>query len=202
MAQQTANAKQSAANSQQLFDQYTNNYVPVQNQTITDAMNLGNAQDQTQKAGVAGAQVQSSFATQQGANQRAMERMGVNPGSGAALALGQDAATSEAAQQSGAMNNARTQAINAGITQRTAIANQGAGLVGASTNLANSATSATGSALGAADAQQSQYLTTQQQQDANAAANAQGMGKLIGQAVSTGITNYNNPPPKQTVYGP
>ena len=121
-AQQTANAKQSAANSQQLFDQYTKNYVPVQNQTITDAMNLGNAQDQTQKAGVAGAQVQSSFATQQGANQRAMERMGVNPGSGAALALGQDAATSEAAQQSGAMNNARTQAINAGITQRTDIA--------------------------------------------------------------------------------
>ena len=188
---QTEIAKSQEARSKALWDQYNKTYVPVQNQNVKDAMNMGSVQDQGIQAGLAGAGVRTSFDKANNSNNRDLTRRGVNPGSGTALALNNDASLKEAAVESGSMNTARTNAITQGINARFQVANMGAGLIGASTNLSQIAGQNMGSVNTNLNTQQQQQLSAQQEQDRIAAENAAGMGSLVGQAVSTGITNYN-----------
>jgi len=78
-------------------------------------------------AGKATADVNSAFANAEGQNSRSMARMGINPGSGRALAMGNQTAIAKAAALAGAANSARTGARMEGRALTDRVANSVAG---------------------------------------------------------------------------
>ena len=81
---------------------------PLEQSIVTDANNF-NAPGRIDAAvGKAVADVNQGFSNVQGQQQRSLARMGVNPNSGKALALGNQTAIAQAAALAGASNKART----------------------------------------------------------------------------------------------
>ena len=135
----------SAALSQDYTDYMKGTFRPIEQALAGEAATAGGAADQEKLAGEAGVDVATSFEAGRGAQLRDMQRVGVNPNSGAYLSADTSSRVMEAASRAQAMNNARTQAKNLGWAKKMDVANVGRNLP------SNQATSA-GIALNAGNA--------------------------------------------------
>lgn len=84
------------------------NLVGLQDQQVKDATTFNTADRANELAGQAEADVNAGFSSAESQNGRAMARMGVNPSSGRALAVGNQTAIAKAAALAGAATTART----------------------------------------------------------------------------------------------
>lgn len=82
----------------------------LQDTQVKDAATFNTEDKANELAGKATADVNQAFANAEGQNGRAMARMGVNPNSGKALAVGNQTAIAKAAALAGAATGARTSA--------------------------------------------------------------------------------------------
>lgn len=80
----------------------------LQDQQIKDAADFNTEDRANELAGKASADVNQAFSNATAQNGRAMARMGINPSSGRALAVGNQTAIAQAAALAGASTNART----------------------------------------------------------------------------------------------
>lgn len=113
--QASANAaNQSATNSSQqtaiALDQWNNyktTFKPAETALVADAMASGSPAKIMQEGAISGANATQQIGLANAAKKRAQQRMGVNPNSGAALALDQENANSNALAVTGAINQSR-----------------------------------------------------------------------------------------------
>lgn len=177
----------------------------VQNTIVDDAKTFNTQDKEDELAGKAAADVNQGFASARDQNSRAMARMGVNPSSGKAEAIGNQTAIAQAAALSGGSNNARTSARIEGrsLTDRasntlagypamaTASTNSGASIGTAGTGLTSAALTGMNSGLSSASTAaggmgsnatgmfnaQANYQTAS---DQAAGASSAGLGSAIG----------------------
>lgn len=109
---------------------------PLEQSIVADANNFNTPERIDAAVGKATADVNSGFSNVQGQQQRSLARMGVNPNSGKALALGNQTAIAQAAALAGASNKARTDTETLGRAMKMDAASLGRNLP------ANQATSA------------------------------------------------------------
>jgi hypothetical protein len=101
-----------------LWNQYTQDVMPVNHQFYTEALDYGNAADQERAAGVATSDVRQQYATQKGINERNLASMGVNPNSGRFASADRAAELAAMAAAAGGATKARTTARDTGIQLR------------------------------------------------------------------------------------
>lgn len=130
------NVEKQAANAAALADTIKSNgldtnanyntlYKPVEQQFVNDAANYDSQANQDLAAGEAGAQVRSSFDKVGKAGARYLASLGINPNSGRALDTVNQTNMTEAANEAGAMNDARLKVRQQGINLRGGVINQG-----------------------------------------------------------------------------
>ncbi len=127
-------------NSQKYSDRYWNTQVPLEDSLVEDAQKFSTDAEYERQAGMATSDVRGNFERMRSAMDRDSQRRGVNPGSGAAMALAQEAATAEALAGAGASTSARFNAQQVGFQRRADVAALGRGLPGfsaGSSQLAN-----------------------------------------------------------------
>lgn len=167
-AQLSAMEKQSA-----LTDDYAKyqreTFRPLEAGIVADAQGYDTEARREAEAGRGLADVEYSLAAQKGAMTRDLERKGVNPASGAALALANATSMGSAAMKASAANSARKQVETMGLARRLDAANLGRNLA------SNQATSA-GIALNQGNASSN---------------NAQAAGNVSGQGAQLLNSGYN-----------
>ena len=99
----------------------------TQDRMAKDAAEFNTEAKANELAGRATADVNAAFSNAEGQNARAMARMGINPASGRAQAMGNQTAIAKAAALAGASTNARTAARNEGRALTDRVANSLAG---------------------------------------------------------------------------
>jgi hypothetical protein len=131
------------------FDkQYTR---PIQERLSTEAMAYDTPERRAAAASAAAADVQMASSNQQDQLNRNLARQGVNPGSGAAMALQTQGALQTAAASAGAQNVARQQVENIGYARMSDAANGGAQMVNQGNQSAQLALGASQAALGSSN---------------------------------------------------
>jgi hypothetical protein len=164
LAQQIA-AQQMAAQQQQMtqakdyYDYQKDTFRPVEQGLVRDAQNFSTEGYREQMAGQAAAATGKAFGVMQDATGRAMASRGVNPNSGAGLALQSQGNLGLAAQRANAMTGARTQAEQLGFARRMDVTGLGRNLAGASTAAYGGATAAGTSGINTSMAPGSQAMT-------------------------------------------
>lgn len=177
-----ANASASAANRQaaiaeEQWGNYKKTYSPVEQKLADNALNAGSEENIAKEGAIAGANTQQQIGLASAAKTRAQQRMGVNPNSGAGLALADENANTAALSMAGAVNTARK------TTQDTAFAKM-QDTVNAGNRVASSATAGLASATsGLASAANSQ---------ATIAAAAGQQNAAIGSMAAQGIKAWNS----------
>jgi len=130
------------------WDRFKNQFQPVQDQMVNDAMTVDSAANQEKAAATAGAQVKSSFANVQDQNARKLASMGINPNSGRSVDAMNATSMAQAAQEAGTMNNARDIVKDRGIAMRNNVAQFGQGVANQSMALGDQAVRTGNSAVG------------------------------------------------------
>jgi len=133
---QLASMKQNDAISNDYWNYQKDTFRPLEGKIIADAQSFDSPERQNQNAAKAAADVQQAFDNSRGQMQRSLERRGVNPSSGAALALNNQMSMQKAAALAGASNKARTDTELQGYARKMDAANLGRNLA------SNQATSA------------------------------------------------------------
>ena len=133
---QLASMKQNDAISNDYWNYQKDTFRPLEGKIIADAQSFDSPERQNQNAAKATADVQQAFDSSQGQMQRSLERRGVNPSSGAALALNNQMSMQRATASAGASNKARTDTELQGYARKMDAANLGRNLA------SNQATSA------------------------------------------------------------
>jgi len=133
---QLASMKQNDAISNDYWNYQKDTFRPLEGKIIADAQSFDSPERQNQNAAKATADVQQAFDSSQGQMQRSLERRGVNPSAGAALALNNQMSMQRAAASAGASNKARTDTELQGYARKMDAANLGRNLA------SNQATSA------------------------------------------------------------
>ena len=133
---QLASMKQNDDISNDYWNYQKDTFRPLEGKIIADAQSFDSPERQNQNAAKATADVQQAFDNSQGQMQRSLERRGVNPSSGAALALNNQMSMQKAAALAGASNKARTDIELQGYARKMDAANLGRNLA------SNQATSA------------------------------------------------------------
>lgn len=129
------------------YDYMRSTYRPVEQKLVAEAQNFDTEEYRNQLASKAAADVGRAFTATQGAQQRAMAGMGVNPNSGRFVSTQSQANLGLAAQRAAAMTGTRQQAQQMGYARKLDVAGLGRGLPGASTAAYGGATNA-GNAAG------------------------------------------------------
>jgi hypothetical protein len=205
-AQQMAAQQQQMTQAQNYFDYQQQTFRPVEQGLVRDAQNFSTEGYREQMAGQAAAAAGRAFGVQQEMGQRAMAARGVNPNSGAAMALQAQGNLGLAAQRANAMTGARTQAEQLGFARRMDVTGLGRNLAGASTAAYQGATGAGTAGINTSMAPGSQAMTgmaqsgqtmgnvlSNQVSQFNAGLNAEGqvMGALVG-AGTTAAFKYSD----------
>jgi hypothetical protein len=159
------------------YDYQQETFRPVERGLVSDATRFSTEGYREQLASQAAAAASRAFGVQQDMSQRAMASRGVNPNSGAGMALQSQNMLGLAAQRANAMTGARTQAEQLGFARRLDVTGLGRGLAGASTAAYSGATSAGTAGVNSAMAPGNQFMTGM-----NQAANTMMSGS--GQALS------------------
>jgi len=168
---QLASMQQNDAISNDYWTYQKDTFRPLEGKIIADAQSFDSPERQKQNAARATADVQQAFDSSQGQMQRSLERRGVNPSSGTALALNNQASMQKAAAVAGASNKARTDTELQGYARKMDAANLGRNLAsnqatsaGVAMNVGNSAVNNAGIPL-----TQAQSATTMAGQGFNTA---------------------------------
>ena len=154
--QQIESGDANADRAESQWQTYRDLFAPVEARMVQDANEFDSPERKERMAGEAAADVVRGYQGALESNQRAMERLGVNPNSGKFQALAQDINLGLAKDTAGAMNKARRDTELQGMAMREGAAkfgrnmpNTGLAADAASLNAGNSATDnlATGSAI-------------------------------------------------------
>jgi hypothetical protein len=156
--QQMDAQRQQMNQAQNYFDYQQQTFRPVEQGLVRDAERFSTEGYREQMAGQAAAAAGRAFGVQQDMGQRAMASRGVNPNSGAGMALQAQGNLGLAAQRANAMTGARTQAEQLGFARRMDVTGLGRGLAGASTAAYQGANTAGSSSMNTAMAPGSQYM--------------------------------------------
>ena len=186
--QQIDTADTNNQRSDEQWNLYKTLFQPVESKMVDDAMNFDSPERQAMLASQAGADVTKSYQGAQDQNQRAMERMGVNPNSGKFQTISNEAGLAQAKDTAGAMNTARNNAITQGMALRTGAAQFGR-------NMPNTGLAADSTALNAGNSAVGNISQGNAINNANAAT-AQNWfgGAMTGNNSAAGILNnqYQN----------
>lgn len=185
--QQMAAQAEQMRQAQDYYNYQTETFRPVERGLVADAQRFNTEAYREQLASQAAAAASQAFGQTQAMSQRAMAARGVNPNSGAGLALAQQANLGLAAQRAGAMTGARQQAEQMGWARRMDVTGLGRNLAGASTAAYQGATNA-GSAASATGAQGINTMMapgTQYQQG------MAGAGQTYGNILQSQTSAYN-----------
>lgn len=155
--QQMAAQDQQMRQAQDYYNYQQNTFRPVEQGLVRDAERFSTEGYREQMAGQAAAAAGRAFGVQQEMGQRAMAARGVNPNSGAAMALQSQGNLGLAAQRANAMTGARTQAEQLGFARRMDVTGLGRNLAGASTAAYGGATNAGSAGMNVAMAPGDQY---------------------------------------------
>lgn len=150
--------QQQMRQAQDYYNYQTETFRPVERGLVADAQRFSTEGYREQVAREAAAAAGRAFEQTQAASQRAMASRGVNPNSGAGLALSQQANLGLAAQRANAMTGARQQAEQMGWARRMDVTGLGRGLAGASTAAYAGATGAGQAAGGTMMSAGNQYM--------------------------------------------
>ena len=182
-------AKVGFTNAADLMERYKSMYQPTEDRFISDANNIDSVENINQAAGAATAGVQSQYDGALGQASRRLASMGVNPNSGASLALQQDAALGVGAAKAFAANKAVADAKTKGMAARIAVTGVGNGvaqLANQASQIAHAGTNSAGAVLN------SQYSTDTGYATSNNALNAkadEGIGKMVG-TIGSNLVKY------------
>lgn len=143
---QLSSMEQQQAQAKDYYDYQVNTFRPMEQQMVADAQNFNTEAYRNQLAARAAADAGLAFGRTNDANLRAMRSMGVNPNSGAAMAMQSQAGLSMAANRAGMMNNTRDQARELGWAKQMDAVGMGRNLAANATNSYNSAMNAGNSA--------------------------------------------------------
>lgn len=156
--QQMDAQRQQMDQAQNYFDYQQQTFRPVEQGLVRDAERFSTEGYREQMAGQAAAAAGRAFGVQQDMGQRAMAARGVNPNSGAAMALQAQGNLGLAAQRANAMTGARTQAEQLGFARRMDVTGLGRNLASASTAAYQGATGAGTAGMNVAMAPGNQYM--------------------------------------------
>jgi len=208
--QQMDAQRQQMQQAQDYYDYQRNTFRPVEQGLVRDAQNFSTEGYREQLAGQAAAAAGRAFGVQQEMGQRAMAARGVNPNSGAAMALQAQGNLGLAAQRANAMTGARTQAEQLGFARRMDVTGLGRGLAGASTAAYQGANTAGSSSMNTAMAPGNQYqqglagagttmgnIATGQAGLYNAGQNRQ--AEMFGAVLGAGATYFSDRRLKQNI---
>jgi hypothetical protein len=192
--QQMDAQRQQMDQAQNYFDYQQQTFRPVEQGLVRDAERFSTEGYREQMAGQAAAAAGRAFGVQQDMGQRALAARGVNPNSGAALALQAQGNLGLAAQRANAMTGARTQAEQLGFARRMDVTGLGRNLAGASTAAYQGATGAGSAGLSSAMAPGSQAMTGMAQ-------SGQTMGNVLGSQTSIYNTAQSQADPFASIAG-
>ena len=123
---------ESLGQARDFYDRIQNTFRPVEDEIVNNAQNFNTDAYRNELANKAAADSAKAFQRTQQANARNLQSMGVNPNSGRYAATQQAAATRNAADRAGLMNDTRRQARDTGYQRMFDAANLGSGLRSAS----------------------------------------------------------------------
>lgn len=199
LAQRVA-AKQMAAQDQQMkqaedyYKYQTETFRPIEQGLVADAARFSTEGYREQQAREAAAATGRAFGVMQDSASRAAASRGVNPNSGAGLALQSQNMLGLAAGRANAMTGARNQAEQLGFARRMDVTGLGRGLAGASTAAYAGATGAGTSGINTSMAPGTQY-----QQGLGAA--GQTMGNIVNSQTSVYNTAQSQADPFASIVG-
>lgn len=190
------------------YDYNVGTFRPLERGLVADAERFSTEGYREQQARAAAASAAQAFGQTQAMSQRAMASRGVNPNSGAGLAMATQGNLGLAAQRANAMTGARQQAEGMGWARRMDAAGLGRNLAGASSAAYQGATQAGTSAGNTYMAPGNQFqqglsnagttfgnMANTQANVYNAAQNQQGemMGSLLGAGATLGAAYLGMP---------
>jgi hypothetical protein len=192
--QQMAAQAQQMQQAQDYYNYQQQTFRPLERGLVADAERFSTEGYREQQARDAAAAAGRAFGITQDAASRAAASRGVNPNSGAAMALQAQGNLGLAAQRANAMTGARTQAEQLGFARRMDVTGLGRGLAGASTAAYGGATSAGSAGMNTAMAPGNQY-----QQGLGAA--GQTMGNIVNSQTSVYNTAQSQADPFASIVG-
>jgi len=178
--QQMAAQDQQMRQAQDYYDYQQQTFRPVEQGLVTSAQAYDTDANRQQIAARAAAEAATAFQGAQGVSGREAARRGLNPASGAGMAMANQNALALASMQAGGANAARQQAEQMGWARRMDVTGLGRGLAGASTAAYQGATGAGSAGMTSAMAPGSQY-----QQGLGAA------GQTMGTVLNSQTSAYN-----------
>ena len=188
-AQQIAAQEQQMAQAKDYYDYNVGTFRPLEQGLVADATRFSSEGYREQQARDAAAATGRAFGVAQDASARAAASRGINPNSGAGMALQSQNMLGLAAGRANAMTGARNQAEQMGFARRLDVTGLGRGLAGASTAAYQGASGAGSAGINTSMAAGNQYSQ----------AFGQGAGYAMGGA-QMGITGAGNILNSQTSY--
>lgn len=137
---------------------YTSTFRPVEDQFVKEASTYGSEARQRQAAAEAKADVASSAATARAVDERNAASMGINPRSGRFAGIRASTNMETSLAQAGAANTARQGVRDRALALKADVVNLGKGLPASAAAGASGSVSASGTALGGAQASNGQAL--------------------------------------------
>jgi hypothetical protein len=139
LAAQNAIAQQQMDMAQEQFHYYKTTYRPLEEEIVANAgISDAEQQEMVTKAGLT---TQSAFDSAEASRNRNLQRMGINPNSGAYAENTRKSAISKAVAKANAQNTTRAQAEEMDYNQKVAVVGLGKGLPTAAAGLMSSASS-------------------------------------------------------------
>lgn len=202
-AQQMAAQDQQMAQAQNYFDYQQQTFRPVEQGLVRDAERFSTEGFREQQAREAAAATGRAFGVMQDAAGRAAASRGVNPNSGAGMALQSQNMLGLSAQRANAMTGARNQAEQMGFARRMDVTGLGRNLAGASTAAYGGATGAGNAGINVSMApggQRQQGMAQAGQTMGNVATGQAGLynagqnrqAELFGTIVGAGATYFSD----------
>jgi hypothetical protein len=157
--QQIAAQEQQMTQAQDYYDYNVNTFRPVEKGLVADAQNFSTEGYREQLARDAAAASARAFGQTQDMSSRAAAARGINPNSGAGMALQTQGNLGLSAQRAQAMTGARSQAEQMGYARRLDVTGLGRNLPGISTAAYQGATNAGTAGINTSMAPGNQYTT-------------------------------------------
>ena len=193
-AQQMASQAQQMQQAQDYYNYQQQTFRPLEQGLVADATRFSTEGYREQQARDAAAAAGRAFGVTQDAASRAAAARGVNPNSGAGLALQSQNMLGLAAGRAGAMTGARNLAEQTGFARRLDVTGLGRGLAGASTAAYQGASGAGTAGLGSAMSAGNQF-----QQGLSAAGGT--MNSVLGSQTSAYNTAQSQADPLASIVG-
>jgi hypothetical protein len=202
---QLAAQEQQMSQAKDYYDYNVNTFRPVEKGLVADAMNFDTAGYKEQLGSQAAADVARAFGNAQAVSGRDLSRRGIGPGSGAALAMGNQNALALASMGAGAQTGARMQADQLGWARKMDVTGLGRGLTGASTAAYQGATGAGSSGLSSAMAPGNQFSDAYGRGVGTSLAGGQmgiqGAGNILNSQTSVYNTDQSKADPFASIVG-